>query len=236
MKKLFPVLGLISLATASGGNFQVVEGSGYHYVEVSLTDINRIVCPYEITGVVYSKEKSMEVKRKGRNAWVKILPIKKGEKIEYPSYPREVYVECGGLVFSLILLPKKVPATTVVLRVPHEDTARAREFEEKMGSYEKLILSLIRHAYRETPPPGYRVREENRKVKEFKELDLYLLRTYEGSRYVVEEYLITAREDVHLTEGSFVPHIRFPVALSIVKPKLKAGESTRMIAVRLREE
>ncbi len=234
MRKILFVLGLVSIVL--GKDFQVIEGSGYHYVEISLTDVNRIVCSSEITGVVYSKEKSIEVKRKGNNAWVKILPTKKGEKIEYPSYPREVYVECGGLVFSLILLPKKVPATTIVLRIPYEDTAKAREFEEKISSYEKLILSLIRHVYRETPPPGYRVKRENRKVREFRELDLYLLRIYEGNRYVVEEYLITAKEDVHLTEGSFIPYIRFPVALSIVKPKLKTGESTRLLVVRLREE
>ncbi|HHJ63321.1 MAG TPA: hypothetical protein ENJ61_00275 [Aquifex aeolicus] len=234
MRRILPVLGLVSLVL--GKDFQVVEGSGYHYVEISLTDVNRIVCSSEITGVVYSKEKSIEIKRKGRNAWVKILPTKKGEKIEYPSYPREVYIECGGLVFSLILLPRKIPAATVVLKVPHEDDARAREFEKKAGSYEKLILSLIRHAYREVPPPGYRVKKENRKVREFKELDLYLLKSYEGSRYVIEEYLITAKEDVHLTEGSFVPYIRFPAALSIVKPRLKAGESTRLLVVRLREE
>ena len=233
MKKIVVAMGFLPLTVLGG--VQVIEGDGYHYVEISLTDINRIVCSSEITGVVYSKEKSIEVKRKGRNAWVKILPTKRGGEIKYPSYPREVYVECGGKVFSLILLPKKMPATTVVLKVPYEDLARAREFERKANSYERLVLSLIRHAYREEPPPGYRVEKLNKKVREFKELDLYILKQYVGDKYIVEEYLITARGEVHLNEGAFIPYIRFPVALSIVKPSLKKGESTRLLVVRLRE-
>jgi len=229
---------LFLLCFAFAKEFQVVEGDGYHYVEISLTDVNRIVCPSEITGVVYSKEKSMEIKRKGNNAWVKILPTKKGNEIDYPSYPREVYVECGGRVFSLILLPGKVPATTIILRVPYEDVLRAKRFEEeeRLNSYERLILSLVKHAYREVPPPGYRVRKENRKVKEFQELDLYLLKSYVGDRYVIEEYLITAKKKISLDEGSFIPYVRYPLALSIVKPSLRAGESTRLIVIRLREK
>ncbi len=234
MKRIALFLALLPLAVF--GEVQVVEGDGYHYVEISLTDINRIVCGSEITGVVYSKEKSIEIKRKGRNAWVKILPTRKGEKIKYPSYPREVYVECGGKVFSLILLPKKMPATTIVLKVPYEDRKVAREFEKKANSYEALVLSLIKHAYREEPPPGYRAKEVNRKVREFQELDLYLLKRYEGDRYLVEEYLITAKKKVHLNEGAFVPYLRYSVALSIVKPSLNKGESTRLLVVRLREE
>lgn len=227
MKKLLLLMPLIAFA-----DIETVEGSHYHYVEISQTDINRVVCPYEITGVVYSKEKSIEVKRKGNNAWIKILPTKRGEEIEYPSYPRELYIECGGKVFSLVLLPKKKPASTIVLKLPHEDRKAARDFERKAESYEKLLLSLIKHVYKEIPPPGYSVKNVRRKVKEFRELSLYLLRRYEGDRYVVEEYLIEAKEDIDLDEGAFIPHIRYPVALTIVHPSLKKGQSTRLIAVR----
>ncbi len=234
MKRILFIFAIVYLSFAD--DFQVVEGDGYHYIEISLTDVNRIVCPSRITGTVYSKEKNIEVKRSGNNAWVKILPLKKGDKIEYPSYPREVYVECGGKVFSLILLPKKKPATTIILKTEYGSVERAWKFEKKAESYEKLVLSLIKHVYKEVPPPGYRVRAENRKVKEFKELDLYLIRVYEGGKFVVEEYIINAKKRVELSEGAFVPYIRFPVALTIVKPSLKPGESTRLIAVRLREE
>lgn len=234
MRKLLFAFGLLSFAF--GSDIQVVEGDGYHYVEISLIDVNRVVCSSEITGVVYSKEKSIEVKRKGNNAWVKILPTKTGEKIDYPSYPRELYVECSGKVFSLVLLPKKRPATTIVLKVPYEDREKAREFERQPRSYERLLLSLIEHAYREVPPPGYVVREVNESVKEFQEVNLSLLRRYEGDRYLVEEYLVEAKKDVELDEGSFVPYLRYPLALTLVKPSLRKGESTRLLVVRLRGE
>lgn len=227
---------LLPFLAFGAGKVQVVEGEGYQFVEISLTDVNRVVCSSEITSVVYSKEKNIEVKRDGRNAWVKILPIKEGNTLKYSSEPRELYVECGGKVFSLILVPKRIPATTVVLKVPYEDKEKAREFEAKASSYERLITSLITHAYKEEPPSGYKVKEINEKVRGFQEIDLYLRKVYEGDKFLVEEYLIVAKKEVYLDEGAFIPYVRYPVALSIVKPSLKAGESTRMFVVRLREE
>ncbi|MDQ7039064.1 MAG: type-F conjugative transfer system secretin TraK, partial [Aquificota bacterium] len=218
-----------------GSDYQVIEGEGYHYVIVSLTDVNRIVCGGgEITGVVYSREKSMEVRRKGANAWLKILPVKEGDRIEYPSYPREVYVECGGKIFSLIVLPKRRPATTIVLKVSREEREVAREFE-RLNPYERTILELVRSVYREVPPPGYTVRSVGEKVREFQEIDLYLLRVYTGARYEVREYLVRARRDIHLQEGQFIPFVPRPLAISLVKPSLRKGEETRLIVVSLRE-
>jgi len=236
MRKLVLFLSFFAFAFASGEEFHVVEGEDYKYVNISLTDVNRIVCSSEITRVVYSKEKNLEVKKDGRNAWVKILPVKEGEVLKYSPQPMELYVECGGRIFSLILLPKRIPATTIVLKVPYEDRKRAREFEAKANSYERLITSLIEHAYKEEPPPGYNVKNVNEKVREFQEIDLYLRRVYEGDKFLVEEYIITAKKEVYLDEGAFIPYVRTPLALSIVKPSLKAGESTRLFVVRLRED
>jgi len=227
------LLVILPLLSFAGDSYQVVEGEGYHYVTVSLTDVNRIVCEQEIAGVVYSKEKSIEIKRRGNNAWLKILPVKEGDKVSYPSYPREVYIECGGKIFSLIVLPKKVPARTIVLKVPFEKKEVARRFEE-LNPYEKTILALVKSVYREVPPPGYTVKELNKKVKEFNEADLYLLRSYIGARYEVREYLVRAKKDIVLQEGSFVPYLERPLALSLIKPSLKKGESTRLIVVSLR--
>jgi len=224
----------LAVSVALAGDYEIIKEGGYHHVEVSLTDINRIVCDTEITGVVYSREKSMEVRKKGKNAWLKILPVKEGNKISYPSYPRELYVECGGRIFSLIVLPKKVPARTILLKVPSADVRKALSFE-KGNRYEETLLELVKSVYSEVPPPGYRVRNVGKKEKEFREVDLYLLRIYEGVRYEVREYLVKAKTDVELSESAFVPYVPRPLALSVVKPLLKKGEVTRLIAVSLRE-
>ena len=237
MKKgmLFLLASLVSYGQESFSPVQVVEGDGWHYVKVSLTDVNRIVCPVEIKSVVYSKEKELQVETSGRNAFVKFLVRENpdGSK-EISDIPRELYVECGDKVFQLILLPERVPAVQVVLKLPYAEKERAREYE-KANPYDELMLSLIRHVYLEEPPEGYEVKLVNKPYREFVELSMILYRVYEGDLYRVEEYILSAKEDVELWEGQFLPYLNKPLAISIVDPILKAGQSTRLIAVERRD-
>jgi len=210
------------------------------FVEVSKNDINRIVCPTKITGVVYSKEKEIEIKREGRNAFVKFLPRQiidptTGRIIRrVSSFPRTVYVECGGQIFSLVLIPKDVPPTIIILKTHAADIEKAYAYEKEQREYEKLITDLIKRAYFENPPEGYMTIVENTLVKEFKELTLILSKRYRGVAYEVEEYLIIARQPIELYEEMFIPYLKNPVAISIEKPKLAEGEQTRMFVVRRR--
>jgi len=88
-------------------------------VSVSTTDVNRIKCgDGVITGVHYSKDKNMIVEVKDSNAYVKFMALKEGEKITYSDRASEVFVTCGGEVYELILIPKKVNAKTVYLSNP----------------------------------------------------------------------------------------------------------------------
>lgn len=239
MKNTIPacLIGVTALlfGGAREGNYQVVEGEEYHYVVVSLKDISRIVCDKEISGVTYSKDKEIEIKKEGRNLYVKILPKKitmpsGKEKIKISDFPREIFVECGGQVFSLILIPKEVPSRTIVLKVPQVDDKKAREFL-RGKPYVDTMLELIGHAYREVPPPGFDVEEINKPFKEFKELSLTLRKVYRGGPYEVQEYLVTAKMDVTIHEGAFIPHLKRPLAISVVTPTLMEGETTRLFVV-----
>jgi hypothetical protein len=213
---------------------QVVEFShGWNVVYISMGDVNRIVCEKGIaTTVVYSQEKEMQVKTEGRNVFVKLVPKDSGNSKKVISdYPRELYVECAGEVFQLLLYPKSIPATTIYLKLPYKkDTDKARAFE-KASPFEETIAKLIKAAYLEEIPDGYDVEMVNRPAGSFRELDLVLYRKYTGDRFVVEEYLITAKLNLELSEASFLPYLKNPVAISIVKPILKEGETTRMFVV-----
>ena len=217
------------LAGIAFSRVEVIEGEGYKYVEVSKKDINRIVCPVKISGVVYSKEKLIQVQVEGKNAYVKFLPVQVGEKLVYKDHPRELYVECGGKVFSLILIPKDIHAKTIVLKVPLKDVKRASKFEA--GEYYKVLTKLISYAYRETPPPGYEVKEVNKHYKSFKEGELRILKVYEGVSFSVLELEFVAKERVYLNPAVFVPYFKKPVAVSVVKPSLEKGERTRVFVV-----
>jgi len=109
---------------------QVVEFShGWNVVYVSMGDVNRIVCEKgEVSTVVYSQEKEMQVKTEGRNVFVKLVPKEEGAgKKVIADYPRELYVECAGEVFQLLLYPKSIPAATIYLKLPYrKDTTKQR--------------------------------------------------------------------------------------------------------------
>jgi len=235
---LFILLLSISLALAKIVTIEYSQET--QIVEVSKTDINRIVCPVEITTVIYSKEKDIEVKREGRNLFVKFLvrqitdPNTGHVKNVILDIPRDIYIECAGKIFSFILIPKEIPPTTIVLKADWADLKKAYDFEKSFSEYERMIVELIKKAYFEIPPDGYKVRVKNTLVKEFKELSLILSKVYEGATVAVEEYLIIARENIELFEEMFIPYLKEPLAIAIVKPKLKEGEQTRMLVIRRR--
>lgn len=237
MRRLFALFLSVGIVFAQQDiqAIEVVEGDGWHYVKVSLTDVNRIVCPVNIKSVVYSKEKELQVEISRRNAFVKFLVRENpdGTK-EISDIPRELYVECGDKVFQLILLPQKIPAVQVVLKLPYAEKERAREYE-RANPYDETMLSLIKSVYFEEPPEGYEVKLVNKPFKSFVELDMILYRVYEGDLYRVREFILSAKQNIELWEGQFLPYLDKPLAISIVDPILKAGQSTRLIAVERRE-
>jgi len=206
--------------------FIVVEGTGYHHVEVSLRDVNRIVCPVPIESVVFSKDKDVQVEVQGRNAYVKFLSPSKE--------PRELYVECGGKVFSLILVPKKIRARTVVLRLPEEDLQAARKFEDE--AYTRTIEKIIAYVYKEVPPPGWTVEVKEKPYKRFKEGSLTLHKVFKGASFVVFELSFKADEDFYLHPAALVPYFKNVVAVGIVQPRLRKGETTRVFVVVRRKD
>lgn len=231
MRKWFLFLPLLVMAQEMDTGISVVEGDGWHYVKVSLTDINRVVCPVDITSAVFSKEKEIEVKTSGRNLYVKFLPkVLPDGSTEISTIPRELYVECGNRVFQLVLLPERIPAKVVVLKLPYADREKALAYE-KANPYDELMLSLIKSVYMEVPPEGYEARFVNRLYKRFVELEMILYREYDGGRFRVREFILQANTDVELWEGQFIPYLDKPLAIAIVKPVLKKGESTRLIVV-----
>lgn len=212
---------------------EVIYPGDYQRLVISLRDINRFVCNLgEITGVVYSKEKFFEVKTSGRDAYVKLTPVKEGEKLLYDPRPRELFLDCGGQTYSFILIPKDVPSRTFYLRTSgvFQDSDKVKKFEAR--EYEKVLSDLIRHAYLEDIPPGYELEEDNKTFKKFEELDLVRRRVYKGLELVVEEWIVIPNKDLVLDEASFIPYFPHLVAVALSKLKVVKGDQARLFVVR----
>lgn len=224
---------LAAVENGAGERIQIIDGDGYQFATVSLTDISRVHCGSGISNLVYSKEKNIEIKSTGKDAYIKILPKGVGDKLEYSKNPREVYFECGPKTYSLVLVPKDIPAQTILLKIDSADVEKASEFEKK-DSYQSTLMELIKRGYTETPPDGYEVVRGDQ-TNNFKELKLSLEKKYIGSKYIIYEYIIEAKTDIDhrnpLQASVFTEYLTKPLVVSIVKHTLIKGEKTRMIVV-----
>ncbi|MCL4476579.1 MAG: type-F conjugative transfer system secretin TraK [Nitrospirae bacterium] len=219
---------------------QMVYDEGFQPVEIAMKDISRIVCSADIANIVYSKEKSMEIKSQGRDAFVKNLPVESVDPatgavmLRYDKRPKEVYVLCGGKTYSLLLIPRDIPATTIFLKSTMGDKEQASRYE-RAADYETTILRLIRDIYREDLPIGYEVSEINRLVKNYHESDIVHNRDYIGDYLRVQEYIVYAKQALNLDEIELLDllKIKNPLAITLADNVLEAKQQTRVIVVRL---
>ena len=216
----------------------IVQGF-FSFVPISITDVNRISCPSEIKWYTYSKEKEIQITKADKNLLVKILPklITKGnqQQIKRENFPRELLVECEGQIFTVILVPKKIPTQTVILKPKFSDKKKALKFETS-NPYETTIKQLIKKAYRGEPIDGYSIRKVHKPYKRFKQLNMDIERVYIGAVYKITEYSLTGKQSIDLTEKLFIPYLNNPVAISLTKLHLNPGEKARMFVIEKQED
>ena len=159
-------------------------------VELSSSDVNRITCQGEIKDVVYSREKGITVKFSGRDAFVKFRTGLKDGKTTYSTTPSEIFVVCGDNVYSLIALPKRIPARSIRLSPGKAENIRKNRSLFGALPFEKKVLSAIRSLYTEEIPESFTVSTPNKRIDLFRDLDIVLARVavVEGEGIQVKEY------------------------------------------------
>lgn len=212
-------------------------------VELSSSDVNRLICPEGLevrdttTDVVFSKEKGITTKVVGRNVFVKFKMQKKGDQEIYSTTPTEMYVVCGDVVYNIIAVPKRIPAKTVNL------SFSANKIKKNISTYgslpfEKKVIALIKSVYRDDIPETFSVFTENKKIDIYKDLDLTLARiiVIEGEGLILKEYIAAIKGDkteISFKEKDFLKTdlTTKPVAISLSKLDIKKGESAKIFIV-----
>lgn len=245
-KKMF----IISMACATlllnanaDENLKIVDHSiAFKFVDISKSDINRVVCENgEMGKLVYGKDKEISIQKSDSNAFIKLLPVTtKSNGIVVDSivndFNRDVYLECDSKIYSLNLTPKDIPAQTVILvdktkKLEKVDNVKAKEFE-KANSFEKTVLDIIKTVYKEQLPDGYTMDYLNQKTIDFDELSMKFTKVYNGNDYAVYEYLITAKQNIEIDERMFIPHIvKNPLALALTDLTIQKGNQSRLLVV-----
>ena len=217
-------------------------------VRMSNSDVNRIVCPGNIKDVIFSREKGLTVKIDGHNAFVKFLITKKRNRKTYVTTPSEVYVVCAGDVYSIIAVPKRIPAQTIRLSSGRKKRIKENNLLFSGLAFETRILSLIRSVYTEEIPDSFDVELTDKKYSLFEDIGLTLRRivTVEGEGLRVKEYIAemlqnggrSSAKEIELSEKNFLKTELTvnPIAISIDRMNLKKGDTARVFIVELNRE
>jgi len=192
------------------------------FVTVSLKDINRIELPEDVVEAFSSKP--IDVKVKGRNIFVKLSD----------SQPAELFITTTKRTLSLILVPKDIPAETVIVR--DEDGVRGRglanSYSLMTSDYEETIKQIIFSLASEIPLAGYipiHPKSDEETLQGLSAKKVYVIQglTVQGEKYEIKN---TSQQDLDLSEEMF--YEEGIIAVSLDKFRLRPNETCRLFIVR----
>ncbi len=219
--------------------FEIADNSGYKTVRIALKDINLIECPSGITGYTYSKEKNLITRLSDdkKFLYVKVAPISIQEPdsekpiLKYEDYPREMYVECNGKSYSLILVPEDIPSQMIRIKsVASKDDNRSSYAH---NSFEASVIAILREIYT-TPVDAISYDIKPLKVNyKYKEMEITGVREYYTGSFKVSEYVVINKTDgaLKLSEGLFLSLSKYPVAIMLTNPIVEKGGNSVLYIV-----
>lgn len=219
------------------GTSQRVMPEVVSQVQLSSSDINRIVCPVDIKDIVFSKEKGITVKLSGSNAFVKFLVMKREGRDHYSSIPTEIFIVCGDDIYNVVAIPKRIPSQTIQLAPGRMDALKKNMSAYGEMPLEKKIVTIIKQIYTDNIPDSITVQKVNKPYDIFQNVNVVHYKTFtvDGEGLRVKEFRATSEEsrEIYLREKDLIRHdlVRRPVAISIDVLNLKKGEMSRIFMV-----
>jgi conjugal transfer pilus assembly protein TraK len=206
-------------------------------VELSAREINRIVCPGQMSDLIFSEEKGLTGHFSGNNAFIKFTAEEVGGKLKYSKEPSEIYAVCNGSVYTIIGAPAEINAVTVRLALPKSETVEKNIARYKNMPLERQALQLIKEAYDGMYPSSYQVIDKVVPVHLCPDLDLVRQQVVEieGVGLRLKAFKATSRlaTDLELAEKTFLhAAVGNPiVAVAIEQHNLTPKQSTRIFVV-----
>jgi conjugal transfer pilus assembly protein TraK len=237
MKRLCLSIGCLVLTTGRTLAGEGVPAEVPTMVELSAKEINRIVCPGQMSDLIFSEEKGLTGHFSGNNAFVKFTAEEVGGKLKYSKEPSEIYVVCNGSVYTIIGAPAEINAVTVRLALPKGETVEKNIARYKNMPLEKQALQLIKEAYDGVFPSSYQVIDKAVPVHLCPDLDLVRQQVVEieGVGLRLKSFKATSRlaTDLELAEKTFLTAaVGNPIlAVAIEQHNLKPKQSTRIFVV-----
>lgn len=220
-------------------------------IEISQQSISRIVSPYAVKKVIYSREQRIQIEVSGRNIYIKPLPTKLlmpdgSFALQYSKDPKDIFIITSRKVYSLHLIPEKIPSVTYKLKPVEETSPEDYKEAEKLflnsihggptgkpssDSYISRIIYLLKEIYTGNLPPDYRIFPLKRNFTvgdKYSVTGQYEIITGEGT---VDVYQVKAMKPTALSEIDFVKELGKVSAVTVLNSSLSPGETTYLYAV-----
>lgn len=207
-------------------------------VRLSSTDVNRIVCNVgEIKDVVHSREKGLIIKVSGNSVFLKFQVFEGQQQLTYSTNPAEIYLTCGGAVYSMIAEPMRIPSVTVNL-ADVKDTFKENAVLFKGLALEEKLSKLIKFAYTDEIPASFDVKTpaelgDTSPTEKLPALDIHLMRVVRvgGEGLLLKEYIVYADRDLEVRELDFMSFVERPAAVALDSTTMKTDGRYRLFVV-----
>jgi len=213
-------------------------------VKLSASDLNRVICPYDIKEGITSEEKGLTITVTGHDAFLKYKVMKRGDgKISYSNTPTEIFIVCGNQTYSMIGYPSRVPAQTIKLSSGIENKIKENQALYSGLPHEKRLIKAIKDIYTDSMPDTYDVVRMSKVDRSWKGIAIVQKKqvNIQGEGLRIKEYHVTlkpGRKSFKLDERMFLrkDFAMNPVAISIDKHVIKQGDVARLFVLEQRAE
>jgi len=218
-RKILVIIALCLSAIADTQMFDNIQDTVH--INVSRSDVNRIVFPYEIKYQANSKEKDLTISVVGKEMFVKFNPyietvhstvkdsvVESGKpKILYSkSKASELFVVTEKKTYSIVLHPKRKESSTIFFNESFEKKKKDIFVNKDAEYVENLTHNIIKPALSKGQIEGFdkeTIKEESLKpifIESINSVMTYSPKTlYKGYRYNLYEYEIGNPNDFILT-------------------------------------
>lgn len=228
MKKIITLtilllLALNSVLAASVKDIRSLSGEG-RFIDVSLTEINHIKFPYSIKEVKTSKNLSLSIE--GSSVFVAISKY---------NQPVELFVILDALeenkIVNLILIPKKIPSTTIEIFDPNKKSQQILEAEKSLP-YEVALRNMILAAKKDGGISGYFSKDSKNVYRKTEQLLLQQIKELSGYRFKLEIWSVlnTSGHELFLKEEDF--YVLGMRAISLDEHILEPDTSTLLYIIK----
>ncbi|HQN01034.1 MAG TPA: type-F conjugative transfer system secretin TraK, partial [Candidatus Hydrogenedentes bacterium] len=153
-----------------------VEGEST-FVNIAKGELNLIQFPFNGIRAFTSSQK-LDLKIQGRQVWVTMTDQNEGK-------PQEVFLSTPYGTYLMMMVPKSIPAETIVMKIDKEATEEAAEWERE-HDYTKRLKELVKALYTGVPPGGYALRSQKKDASMWEGIEQTMTTTMTGAGLVGE--------------------------------------------------